>query len=311
MAKKKQNRGKQGKKNVSGGAQKVNKTALAKSAVPVRSEKKGAKSQNKPGLKLFGVKKEQERGRARVKMIEKSANGRGIITVPILALLIVVAIVTGVVVGVANHRTEDIAAVEEESPAEEPEEPEEPELPTENPDPLVEEPTGVEYYLEHPDEYKVAAYKPRFISIPAAGLSRIPVTEIGTTMLSNGGAQLDSPASPRVVGWYYISSLPGQAGTALMNAHGGDLGIGIFKTLPRVNNGDKITIEMGDGRTFTYRIVEKTYKYLGAESDAYMGTVLDSPVPGTPSLTLITCTGTWLPAQQTYDQRLFVKALLE
>lgn len=309
MAKKKQNRGKQGKKNVSGGAQKANKAALAKSAVPVRSEKKGAKSQNKPGLKLFGVKKEQERGRAKVKMTKKGLSKRGIISAIILALLVVAAITTGVVIGIVNNRPKDEEIVEIEPPVEE--EPEEPELPTENPDPLVEEPTGVEYYLEHPDEYKVAAYKPRFISIPAAGLSRIPVTEIGTTMLSNGGAQLDSPASPRVVGWYYISSLPGQAGTALMNAHGGDLGIGIFKTLPRVNNGDKITIEMGDGRTFTYRIVEKTYKYLGSESDAYMGTVLDSPVPGTPSLTLITCTGAWLPAQQTYDQRLFVKALLE
>ena len=53
------------------------------------------------------------------------------------------------------------------------------------------------------------------------------------------------------------------------------------------------------------------YKDKGVEADAYMK-VADRPVDAeTPTLTLITCTGKWIPAEQTYTQRLFVRAVLK
>ncbi len=180
------------------------------------------------------------------------------------------------------------------------EEPPEPALPEKNPDELVPEPEILD-----PEAYEVAAYKPRYFSMPSIGLERIPVVEFG---IQNN--QLGAPVNIKVVGWFYQSAFPGKSGVAVLDAHGGDLGEGIFRDLPRAQIGDRITMEMGDGRTFTYEIREMTFKYLGQDADSYMYIIYKPLAEDVPTLTMITCTGTWLPARQTYDQRLFVRAAL-
>lgn len=155
--------------------------------------------------------------------------------------------------------------------------------------------------------YQVAANKPRYMSIPSIGVSKVPVIELGVTS-SN---QMESPKDPGLIGWYYRSALPGTSGTSVLNAHGGDLGVGIFKNLPRVAVGGEIVIEMGDGRKFTYTVVEKVYKNVGADANNYMKTAFTSAQSGVGGLTIITCTGDWIRASQTYSQRLFVRAILK
>lgn len=266
-------------------------------SVPNKSEKsaKFVQNETKKGVKFDrnGKKIAQDKTTSKSKKLSQKK-----LIIIIVAIILGVAAIAGTVAAIlssTNHGSQDetdSGIVEEEEPPE----------PLENKDPLADEPKDVD-----PDNYQVAAYKPRFISIPSLGLSKIPVTEVGWV----NGNQLGSPKSTRVAGWFYRSAIPGERGAAIINAHGGDLGTGIFKTLPKIKMGDEVIIEMGDGRKFTYVVGEIAFKALGEEANKYMNTAFKSLVPGVPSLTLITCTGNWLKAQQTYDQRLYVRASMK
>lgn len=216
----------------------------------------------------------------------------------VAAILLVVIASLGTWAIIANNHKEEApeTIVEEPDPEPEPE----PEV-VENTDPLEPEPT-----INDNAAYQVAAHKPRYMSIPNIGIYNIPIVEVG----KEGDNRLGSPNSDYVIAWYYRSALPGQPGASVMDGHGGDLGTGILKNLPRAAMGAEIIIEMGDGRKFTYIIEEKTYKPIGAAADSYMDVAYQPLRPGAPTIALITCTGKWLRAQQTYDQRLFVRASL-
>lgn len=158
-------------------------------------------------------------------------------------------------------------------------------------------------------EYIVAPDKPRYFSIPYLGIYNARIVEIGL----KGQGEMATPYNIYDVGWFTGngSVLPGQSGVSVMNAHGGDLGYGIFRSLPKLPVSETITIEMGDGRKFTYRVVESVRKGLGEEANQYMTSAF-TPINGTSNtLSLITCTGDWLDREQTYSQRLFVKAVLQ
>ena len=157
--------------------------------------------------------------------------------------------------------------------------------------------------------YVVAPNMPRYFSIPSLGIINARVAEVG---LRPDGA-VDTPNNAYMIGWYNGSVLPGEKGTALLDAHGGDLGNGIFRTLPRIQIGAEINIEMGDGRLFTYKVVDTATRPLdGANNaDAYMPIALTSPQAGAASLTLITCTGEWSQVRQTYLDRFFARAVLQ
>lgn len=156
-------------------------------------------------------------------------------------------------------------------------------------------------------EYHVAANKPRYLTIPLLNIRNARIVEVGLT--SSG--ELDTPYNIYNIGWYNKSALPGVNGVTVMDAHGGDMGNGIFRYLPRIGVGDEITIEMGDEKTkYVYTVREKVVKNLGADANAYMDTAFQPVRAGKGSLTLITCTGDWLQTQQTYSQRLFVRAEL-
>lgn len=158
-------------------------------------------------------------------------------------------------------------------------------------------------------EYIVAPEKPRYFSIPYLGIHNARIVELG---LKNQN-EMATPYNIYDVGWYTGSGsvLPGQRGVTVMNAHGGDLGYGIFRTLPKLPVGETVKVEMGDGRVFTYRVVESTTKMIGDEANKYMTTAF-TPLDATSNtLTLITCTGDWLQTSLTYNKRLFVRAILE
>lgn len=236
---------------------------------------------------------------------DKILGKKSLVVAGIVILVALIASAVGVGVLVAAHNEEPTVVEEttvvEDEPEEEPE-PEEPALPEVNTDALVPEPG-----ITDAAAYQVAAYKPRYLSIPTIGLYNVPITEVGMW----AGNQLGSPTNIRVVGWYYRSAFPGRPGVSVMDAHGGDLGNGIFRPLPQVVIGAEIIIEMGDGRKFTYVVAEKTYKPIGAEADKYMDVAYQTLPGGVPTLSLITCTGRWIREQQTYDQRLFVRAALK
>ncbi|MBR5621017.1 class F sortase [Candidatus Saccharibacteria bacterium] len=154
--------------------------------------------------------------------------------------------------------------------------------------------------------WKVAADKPRFLSIPKLNIDRARVLEIG---LNNTGRLL-TPNNIFDVGWYRASSKPGAGGTLLIDGHNGGPHIeGVFKHLPDLEIGDLITIERGDGKFFRYKVVENEEVPL-SEADGKMSKMLTSPESGKESLSLITCSGVWSGVQQTYLSRQFVRAVI-
>lgn len=164
-----------------------------------------------------------------------------------------------------------------------------------------EEPTPTEV-----SEYTVAPDKPRYLSIPSIGIVNSRIMEVGT---KSDGA-LDTPYNIYDTGWYTGSALPGTNGTSVMDGHGGAPGIGIFGNLPLVAIGADITVVMGDGRSYTYTVVDTATKALGDEANDYMTTAFSSPEKGKPSITLITCTGDWWLSSRTYSHRFFARAVL-
>lgn len=154
--------------------------------------------------------------------------------------------------------------------------------------------------------WKVSPDKPRFLSIPSLGVDRARIKEIG---LNNTGRLL-VPENIFDVGWFRSSGKPGAGGTMLIDGHNGGPHVeGVFKHLPELKIGDIITIERGDGKFFRYQVVENAEVPL-SESDAYMAKALTTPEVGREALTLITCSGVWSQAQQTYLSRQFVRAVL-
>lgn len=154
--------------------------------------------------------------------------------------------------------------------------------------------------------WKVAADRPRFLSIEKLGIDRARVIEIGI----NNEGRLQTPASIFDVGWYRASGKPGQGGVLLLDGHnGGPTKEGVFKHLPELSAGDIITIERGDGKFFRYEVVENEEVAL-SEADSKMDKMLQSAISGREGLSIITCTGVWSQVQQTYLSRQFLRAVL-
>lgn len=155
-------------------------------------------------------------------------------------------------------------------------------------------------------EYKVAADRPRYLSIEKLGIVNSRVLPMGV----NEKGELSTPNNIFDVGWYYNSGKPGKGGTLLIDGHNGGPHVqGVFKALPALSEGDIVMIERGDGEIFRYSVVENISVPL-SESNDYMATAIKTPTTGRESLTLISCAGEWSDQQKTYMSRQFVRAIL-
>ncbi|MBR2710538.1 class F sortase [Candidatus Saccharibacteria bacterium] len=155
-------------------------------------------------------------------------------------------------------------------------------------------------------EYKVAADRPRYLSIEKLGINKARVLPVGV----NASGELGTPNNIFDVGWYDASGKPGEGKTMLIDGHNGGPNVyGVFKKTPDLVDGDIIVVERGDGEIFKYSVVENIAVSLD-ESDNYMATALKSPEVGKESLTLITCTGEWSQTQKTYLSRQFTRAII-
>jgi sortase (surface protein transpeptidase) len=154
------------------------------------------------------------------------------------------------------------------------------------------------------NEYKVAANRPRYMTIEKIGVYNARVVEISI----NQNSQLDTPVSIFDAGWYNESSIPGTGGVSIFDGHnGGPTKVGIFKNLPKLIAGDIITIEMGNGEKINYRVYENKTVALD-KADAEMKNMRITPVQGTESISIISCTGDWSDVQKTYLSRQFLRA---
>jgi len=147
--------------------------------------------------------------------------------------------------------------------------------------------------------YQVAPTKPRIVTIPKIGVKARIVAE--------GVAKDGSLAAPGNVydaGWYTASSLPGQQGAMLLDGHVSSWTTnGIFYNLKKLQAGDAVLVERGDGKVFTYQVV-KTQTYSTDAVD--MNAAVTPVVPGQPGLNLITCGGKVKPGTSEFTERLVV-----
>jgi sortase A len=144
---------------------------------------------------------------------------------------------------------------------------------------------------------------PYTISIPAI---KVNAGVLGMGVTSDG--RMAVPNNYTEVGWYNLGTQPGTIGSAVMGAHvdnGGKIN-GVFKNLKTLKVGSSIYITDGAGNKYRYVVVDrKVYNYQTAITDNVF-------LPNdTERLNLITCYGTWLPKQNTYNQRLVVFAKLD
>lgn len=156
-------------------------------------------------------------------------------------------------------------------------------------------------------EYKVPASQPRYISIPDLGIYNSRVKAVGLTTTKN----LDTPKNLSDTAWYEKSALPGTgAGAVVINGHnGGITRNGVFVNLNMLKQGSAIIVERGDGKKFTYSVVENKTVSLKEANETGMQKMMQPVQDDKESLSLITCAGNWVPRDKVFDKRILLRAV--
>ncbi len=142
---------------------------------------------------------------------------------------------------------------------------------------------------------------PTSISIPSIGIVGASTEYLSIT----ADGSMETPHQSGTVGWLQLGPKPGEIGSSIISGHYDDQygQPAVFYTLKYVQKGADIIMHMVDGsdRQFVVDFV--------GEVDAY-GNNIDAITRQTeyPSLTLVTCHGSWDFNNQTYTKRLVVYA---
>lgn len=168
---------------------------------------------------------------------------------------------------------------------------------------INEKPVTKEEVAEHtvPDD------QPRYISIPSIDVSNTRIFPVGVT--STG--QLDTPDNIDDAAWYEKSALPGSDyGAVLLDGHNGGISRnGVFAKLGSLQKGDRIMLERGDGKMFTYEVAENQSMSLEEVNKTGMKMMMQSADPDEEGLNIITCDGKWVPRLKQFDARIMLRAV--
>ncbi len=150
--------------------------------------------------------------------------------------------------------------------------------------------------------YQVAADLPRFLSI-----EKIDVHARIRQVSEESKNVPTAPASIFDVGWYNGSPKPGEPGTIVLDGHvSGPTKRGVFYNIGNMQIGDKITLERGDGKVFSYTVSGKEL-YDNGQVDT--DKLVKSSVPGKPGLNLITSSGRFNVRDNQFEQRMVIFAV--
>lgn len=117
------------------------------------------------------------------------------------------------------------------------------------------------------------------------------------------GGDLAAPDGPETAAWYFSGPRPGEEGSSVISGHFGykDNIPGVFDNLHKLRKGDNIYVEDDRGRTVAFVVSGfETYDPNDDAADVF------SSDDGRAHLNLITCKGDWIPARNSYSQRLVV-----
>lgn len=162
---------------------------------------------------------------------------------------------------------------------------------------------------EQISSYKVPATHPRYISIAAIGLNKTPVSTVGLS----GDNVLNMPQTLSEAGWFDQSAYPGQGyGTVLID--GRSKGVsheGVFANVGELKIGDKIVIERGDGKKFTYDVVSNTTVSFQDSNTTGIKRLLTPYRAGQEGLGLVASAGNWIPRDHIFSERILIQAVAE
>jgi LPXTG-site transpeptidase (sortase) family protein len=139
---------------------------------------------------------------------------------------------------------------------------------------------------------------PAHLKIPKAHVDA-PIEQVA---LTPDGA-MDTPKDPADTAWYSPGPRPGEVGSSVIDGHFDRQGgaPAVFANLRSVQPGDKLSVSDEKGTTISFVVRElRTY-----DPNADAATVFRS-TDGRAHLNLITCSGSWDTAQQSYSERLVV-----
>lgn len=152
--------------------------------------------------------------------------------------------------------------------------------------------------------------KPNITSEARNGPNRLIIEKLGIDAfiqyvgISKTG-NMAVPTNFKDVGWYKLGVKPGEKGNAVIAGHlDNALGLaGVFKKLQTLQQGDIIKVKNEDGKILQFKVSStKTYAYNDNNtSEVFTGT-------GNSRLALITCGGTWIQSEKSYDKRIAVFA---
>ena len=142
-----------------------------------------------------------------------------------------------------------------------------------------------------------ASKYPHTLVIPSIHLS----TSIAGMGVNKQG-EMDVPnGSTNTVGWYKYGTIPGQRGSAVLDAH-------VYAAFEKIGNlrpGNDIYVVNASNQTLHFVVQEvKKYRLKDLSAQALFNRADDK------RLNLITCAGTFVPVLGTYDHRIVVYATL-
>jgi sortase A len=143
---------------------------------------------------------------------------------------------------------------------------------------------------------------PSQLSIPSLGIN----AKVQQTGLTKSGA-MGTPTNFTDVAWFKNGPAPGQVGSAVIDGHV-DNGLslaGVFKHLADIKMGDDVYVTTQSGQQLHFKVSDiEIYPYKDAPSN------LIFEQNDAVRLNLITCDGTWVKGDRTYNERLVVYTTL-
>jgi LPXTG-site transpeptidase (sortase) family protein len=145
---------------------------------------------------------------------------------------------------------------------------------------------------------------PVHLEIPAIYVD----ANIQQTTINAKGA-MGVPTNFTDVAWYVNGPIPGDTGTAVIDGHyDNGLGLdGVFKHLGEIEIGNDVYVVRKDGQKLHYRVTN--IEQIPYDDPTTAQKVFD-PQTYQSEIKLVTCSGTWVPNDRTYNQRVVVTAAL-
>jgi LPXTG-site transpeptidase (sortase) family protein len=125
---------------------------------------------------------------------------------------------------------------------------------------------------------------------------------ISVGILKSGA--MATPRNSNDTGWYNGSARPGEGGAIVIVGHvSGAVKAGVFYDLKKLDKGDVISVERGDGTVFDYRVVAKEQVPSG---DVDPAKLLLPVTVGKGGLNIMTCGGKYMADKETFTDRVIV-----